>query len=171
MQVNLMDVMSRFHPGIQCETSNPNDYSLINWLNTATENIPTEELLLEQKLALEKEIRIEELSKQCESTILQGFESSALGTTHKYDSDVYDQINLMGSWLICLNISGSIPYACKDIATGLKTYETHTAAQMAQVLSDGATFKLLYLQTFNALRDQVNACTSHSEIYQVVWPY
>lgn len=87
--------------------------------------------------------RISELSLDCETAIVNGFTSSALGTAHRYQSDRDDQLNLIGA----AHPGVDMPFKCAD-ADGAWAYRHHTAAQLQQVLSDGAAVKLTHLQAF-----------------------
>lgn len=100
--------------------------------------------------------RIAALSADCESAIIGGFVSDALGTPHTYQSDRDDQTNLLGSHATATATGQSVPHKCQD-AAGVWAYRLHTPAQMTQVLSDGAAVKLAHLRYFGALRDQVQA--------------
>lgn len=115
---------------------------------------------------------IDSLSETCEQYIMAGFVSSALGTPHFYDAELADQINLMGGFLITLTGAG-IPYAVRNINTGLKEYREHTQAQMTQVLADGAQWKLYYLNLFHQKRNYITSIphsdTAVDEIVAVTW--
>lgn len=112
--------------------------------------------VLEDALIIEnaKIFKIKELNDLCESNIVAGFTSTALGTEHTYQSDRDDQINLMG--MVIDNIDSV--FKCLDnLAGNTWAYRVHTAAQLAAVLSDGKAMKLTYLQTFNDQQVQVQA--------------
>jgi hypothetical protein len=98
-------------------------------------------------------LRIATLSADCEAAITGGFMSEALGTPHAYQSDRDDQLNLVGA----VSANADIPFKCLDGNTGIWAYRPHTAAQLKQVLADGAAVKLQHLQRFGLLRDQVQS--------------
>lgn len=175
MRITLIDTIATLHPSISCHSvGDPDTYSSIDWGELPLEEIPTETTLRQEQLALYKQAKIAELSESCRLAIVGGFSSSALGTPHVYDSDIEDQINLAGAFIVTLpsaaNPDGStVPYACRNATTLIKSYITHTHVQMQQVLQEGAAFKLALLQHFNGLRDQVNASTSVSEVLGFEW--
>lgn len=108
--------------------------------------------------------RIDALSTQCEAEIVSGFESSALGDPHLYQSDRDDQLNLVGA----AATATAMPYKCQDGA-GVWGYRLHTATQLAQVLTDGAARKLALLQRYTTLKEQVEAATDTAAVDAVVW--
>lgn len=124
-----------------------------------------------------KEQKIAELSSHCEMIVTQGFKSNALGYDHIYDSEVVDQINIIGT----VNASAptpdnpygiSLPYAVRPIENDIvqpKIYKIHSHFQLRKALADGALFKLGCLQRFNALRDYVNSLNTNEEVLNVTW--
>lgn len=96
--------------------------------------------------------KVSELSGACEADIVSGFTSSALGTECTYQSDRDDQLNLIGA----VSSGVDMTFKCKD-SSGVWDYRTHTAAQLQQVMSDGASVKHTKLNRFNQLRADVNA--------------
>lgn len=110
-----------------------------------------------------KEKKIQDLDNSCESEILAGFESSALGTPHFYQSSRDDQMNLIG-----LVATGDDDlFKCDDYTS--IAYRLHTAAQLKQVIVDGKNIKLTILTKFNTLKGQVLAATTQAEIDAIVW--
>jgi hypothetical protein len=103
--------------------------------------------------------RITALSTACEVAIVSGFTSDALGTSHTYQSDRDDQLNLIGA----VSAAADMPFKCAD-ATGAWGYRLHTAAQLRQVLNDGAAVKLTHLQTFGIKRTQVDAIVADATL-------
>lgn len=119
---------------------------------------------MKEVLTLDKiqEKKILELSQACEAEIVSGFTSNALGTTHTYQSDRDDQLNLIG--MVTANVDDF--FKCHDGAGW--SYKLHTIAQLKQVLTDGKNTKLASLQRFNSLKEQVLSSTE-SEIELIVW--
>ncbi|MDI7165963.1 hypothetical protein [Leptospira santarosai] len=113
-----------------------------------------------EKLRVELKSRV---SSICSAKIISGFESDALGSAHYYDSNVDDQLNLIG--LVSLN--ASVQQKCADIQNGVKTYREHTAEQIRQVLADGAILKSIYLQRSAALKKEIGNAKSLSELEQI----
>jgi hypothetical protein len=117
------------------------------------------ELLAEAKL-----VRTAGINTACAAEITGGFVSNALGTPHTYDSDDTDQLNLIGA----AGTGVDTLYKCTD-AAGFKDFRLHTAAQIKQVLEDGAMVKLLALQKAAVLKAQVAAAGTVVEVEAVVW--
>lgn len=125
--------------------------------------------LLETKIS-----KINELSLACKNDIISGFESSALGTPHIYDSEEVDQLNLVGSVATTAPTPDtpagySIYYAVRDVNTNEKSYQLHTHGQLRQVLADGAQRKLFLLQKFATKRAIVEAQTTVSGVNAITW--
>ncbi|MDO6383411.1 hypothetical protein [Leptospira santarosai] len=113
-----------------------------------------------EKLRVELKGRV---SSICSAKVISGFESDALGSAYYYDSNVDDQLNLIG--LVSLN--ASVQQKCADIQNGVKTYREHTAEQIRQVLADGAILKSIYLQRSAALKKEIGNAKSLSELEQI----
>lgn len=114
-----------------------------------------------EKLRSEK---IAELSTACGRFITSGFTSNALGAPYTYDSDLESQLNLAGA----AELNTTIPYTCAD-ADGVKTARSHSAAQIHQVLMDGATIKINALAKFRTLKDEALAATTADQIISLKW--
>lgn len=95
--------------------------------------------------------KVREINEACESAITSGFWSSALGTQHRYDSLLQDQLNLTGAV-----IAGEpSPYPYRD-EQGVKIFHTHTAEQLRQVSNDFTLYKFGLLQLANELKEQLD---------------
>ena len=105
-----------------------------------------------------------ELGAACQAEIVAGFSSAALGAEHTYDSKLEDQINLVGA----AALAGPVAYTCTDGA-GVKTSRAHTAAEIAQVLADGAALKIGYLARFRDLQAQVMAAPDAAALDLIAW--
>lgn len=109
--------------------------------------------------------KISELSVHCQKIIINGFQSDALGSTHIYDSEEVDQLNIIGSVSMISPTYGhpegyTTYYAVRPIQDGItqpKEYKIHTYAQLRKAMTDGAMYKLGCLQRFNVLRDYINS--------------
>lgn len=117
-------------------------------------------------LALAKNRQSLILERACAAEIVAGFESTALGSVHRYDSAETDQLNLIGA----AQLGVALQYRCTEVATsGIKQHRLHTHAQIAQVLADGATIKMTLLQTLAAKRAQVEAAQTIEDIEAITW--
>lgn len=108
-----------------------------------------------EKLNAAQSAKIAEINAACESAIVSGFTSDALGSTHTYRSRRDDQINLMGA----AQSGAATKFKCAD-SSGVWALRDHTAAQIKQVFADGVARKLALIEQSNALTDQVDAITS-----------
>lgn len=95
----------------------------------------------------------------CEATITAGFLSSALGTPHRYSSQLDDQLNLTGAILRGLEM----PYACRD-EQGVRAFRLHTAEQLRQVGDDFTLHKLQLLQHANELKQQLDLALAADDL-------
>lgn len=163
--VTYIEAISAFYPNYQVSAIS-NEYADINWGT----NAPILQSVLDSKiLEITKNKKIQELSDKCEAAIIAGFESSAVGEPHVYDSEAVDQINLIGAVASTAPTPAEpmgypIYYACRDVTTGAKEYHEHTHFQLRQVLADGAQVKLTHLQAFHMKRMMVMAATTLEQI-------
>ncbi|MGY2137768.1 DUF4376 domain-containing protein [Pseudomonas reactans] len=95
--------------------------------------------------------KVESLNRSCESAIISGFWSGALGEQYQYSSQLDDQLNLTGAILAGVDAS----YPCRD-ESGIKEFRAHSAAQIRQVGDDFTQFKLQLLQKANQLKQQLD---------------
>jgi len=100
-------------------------------------------------------IKIAEINAATRLTIVSGFTSDALGTTHLYQSEQEDQLNLAG---IAGNGQDRV-FKCSSDDGVTWSYQMHTAAQLNQVASDGIDFKTAALVAGESAKNQVRALT------------
>ena len=139
-----------------------NAYNNIEWVSG--DPLPSEQQLIEAYISNFKLEKIASLSLECEEQIIAGFESSALGSPHYYDSEIVDQMNLIGAVSTIAPMTNMpdgfvIEYACRPVVNTIKQsklYINHTYAQLRAVMYDGAVFKLTKLQNFNNIRNYIN---------------
>lgn len=106
-----------------------------------------------------------EIRAACTVAIEAGFDSSALGDPHHYPSKRgEDQVNLVGA----VATGGDIGFPCRDSA-GKWQRKLHTAAQIAQVLADGATLKQQYLERYDVKTAEIDAAADETEINLISW--
>lgn len=116
-------------------------------------------LSLDEQLVQEHAAKVQELSAACEAAITSGFTSDALGTLHRYDSQLEDQINLTSA---LLNDQPTL-YPCRD-DSGAKQFLEHTPEQLRAVSSAFAAFKLKLLQQNNVLKEQADQALAGGEL-------
>ena len=118
-------------------------------------------------LAEARQAQIAALEVQADAEINSGFESSALGAKHQYDSE---QHNI--DWIQAAVLRGAAAkITCddlKDTATS-KVPRQHTAAQCKTVLTDGMAALFKHKTKFRKLRDQVNAATDVAAVEAIQW--
>lgn len=103
----------------------------------------------------------------CQSTIIGGFQSIALGTVHRYASPLDDQVNLLGM-VLC---NADCDYPCYDGA-GIKAFRPHTAEQLRLVGDDLARFKQACLKQANTLKlalDEARKAKDVSALQAITW--
>ena len=121
----------------------------------------------ETELAAAQHIRIEVLEAKTATEIQSGFESSALGAAHTYDSE---QHNI--DWIQAAVLAGTKTRITCDDGKGAATSKTpreHTAAQCKTVLDDGMAALLSHKTKFRTLRDQVNAAADVAAVEAIKW--
>jgi hypothetical protein len=118
-----------------------------------------------QLLAAAQAAQIQQLSDACAAQIISGFVSSALGITHTYPSSPTDQSNLIG---VVASGVATAPFWCAD-PNGNWALVSHTAAQLKQVLIDGATDRVAYSVKLDGLVKQIMACTTPAAVQAVTW--
>ena len=119
------------------------------------------------ELAAAQHTRIEVLEAKAAAEINSGFESSALGSKHQYDSE---QHNI--DWIQAAVLSGAAAKITCDDDKGAATSKTpreHTAAQCKTVLTDGMAALLVHKTKFRGLRDRVNAATDIAAVKAIKW--
>jgi len=163
MALNYLEALSEYFPGVEAYcTGDATDYtSLVFTKGSVTQADMDAAMLQGIKVA-----KIIEMSQACEAAIVNGFVSSALGVPKVYDSDRDSQMNLIG----VAAMNSDYYYSVRDPDSMVKTYELHTAAQIKQVLADGAAIKLGHMSLFNDLRNQIYAMTTIEEVNAVTWP-
>lgn len=119
-----------------------------------------------------KQSKIESLNVDCGLEIIGGFKSNALGSYKWYQSKQNDQLNLIGVVTAGVDTVFKCGVEDADFATNgiiVWSYETHTVAQLAQILKDGASFKQVILAKFYTLKAQVESAGDEAGIEAVVW--
>ncbi|MEO9387141.1 hypothetical protein [Chromobacterium phragmitis] len=105
----------------------------------------------------------------CESAIISGFASSALGARHEYGSTVPDQNNLLSALNAAQGQASSWTTPLWCAAEAAWRYLPHSASQVQQVNRDWVDFRTSLQQRHADLVGQVMAATSVAEILRVEW--
>lgn len=116
--------------------------------------------------------RIATLRAACEASILGGFVSEALGSSHTYPSDIKAQINLMGSvtdsLIPSLPADWQTPFWVCDEAGSWK-WEMHNAAQIQQAGRDGKANVVSNQTKLDDLTSAVTAAKTKKAVEAVAW--
>ena len=129
----------------------------LNWPNTF---VPYVAPVVPLTLAELQANQVAAISMACQSQIVGGFSSSALGSDHTYPSGAIDQANMnanvVSSLLPNLPANWTTQQVCAN-SNGVWAYRAHTAAQIRQVGDDGKAAILACLLKNDSLRSQINA--------------
>ena len=116
---------------------------------------------------------IETLRAACETAIISGFKSNALGNTHTYPSDIKAQINLMGS--VTDSIMPNLPanwttpfWVCNSM--GVWNWEMHDAAQIQQAGRDGKAHVVSCQVLLAELTATVLTTATAEAVASIIWP-
>ena len=91
------------------------------------------------------------------------FSSSALGEPHLYRTELDARLDLLGAGVL----GTSIDYSCRRASDGVKASFTHTAAQMAQVLSEGAAWREWLVRRLNEKLAAIEAATTADAVLAI----
>lgn len=111
-----------------------------------------------------KKAKIAQLNATCDS-LLTSFCSTALGEEHIYDGSLKDQINLIGA----VNMGVDMPFRCRKATSETKENIPHTKEQLAQVFSDGSSYKTDIINRCGALKSYVLSLNDIESIQEVSW--
>jgi hypothetical protein len=113
-----------------------------------------------------------ELAGACANTIVSGYSSEALGTSHFYPSKTTDQINMMGSvtssLLPSLPADWSTPFWCAD-ENGEWAFRDHSPSQIQQAGADGKRHIVDCQGKLEALTREVMEAADAEALSAVVW--
>lgn len=93
------------------------------------------------------------------------FSSDALGSTYWYTSDHESQVNLIGATIAGMDLN----YRCSTTKGGTKTFQAHTAAQIATVFGDGLSYKYAAIVKLAGLENDIANATTQAELDAVQW--
>lgn len=130
----------------------------VDWLEMALAEKHIDEI------NIAKNKKILRIKTQCSLAITSGFSSNALGKLHTYPSDRDDQINLAKY----VQTGSEVEFKCTD-ENGVTEFRIHTAAQLKEVLDDGAKFSLAALKRCEVLKQQVQSCLTLEDVDAVTW--
>ena len=118
-------------------------------------------------LAEAQQAQIDKLKAAAETAIQGGFESSALGAMHKYDSEQHNV-----DWIQAAAVAATATQMTCDDLKGTATSKAprqHTAEECKTVLRDGMAVMLRRKTKFRRLREHVNAATDIAAVKAIKW--
>ncbi|MGE0487326.1 MAG: hypothetical protein AB7Q81_24440 [Gammaproteobacteria bacterium] len=120
-----------------------------------------------RELAKVKVSRVRDLEREFDRDLNAGFESSALGTPYRYDSEVHNRENLIGA----VAAGEDTPYTCDDLQgqPDSKVPRVHTPAQLLIVLRDGKAVKQALIAKLRDKRSMVEAAGTAEAVAMVSW--
>jgi hypothetical protein len=121
----------------------------------------SESVLLAEAKALRKIL----LTNQCNTEIISGFSSSALGSDYSYKSGEKDQLDLAVSVLS----GNTCNYLCSSDAGANYAYVSHTNAELKNVLSDFQAFKMGLISTLETKKTQVDNAETVNTVNAINW--
>ena len=152
----------------QALSSDPNSYRY----DTNSKTVVAVTLTTAEKLADAQTAKISELTNACQTAIVGGYSSSALGSAHTYPSKPTDQANMTASVLSSLlpgvSSTWETMFWCAD-SSGNWAYVSHTASQIQQAGSDGKTFIQSQQAKLEGLKQQVAAATTVAAVQAITW--
>ena len=119
-----------------------------------------------------KAAKLTALTAACAAEIVDGYQSSALGSDHTYPAKPTDQINMLGSvtasLLPGLAADWTTPFWCAD-ATGTWSFQMHTAAQIQAAGADGKAAVATAQTKLATLSAQTSAAKAQSDLDAIAW--
>ena len=103
------------------------------------------------------------MQSECQSAIVGGFTSSALGSPYSYPSDPVTQTNIM-----LATIAGGSLW-CQP-SGGKWAYTAHTATEAQAVRASLAAWIQAQQTTYAGLLTNINAATTVAGVQAVAWP-
>ena len=117
-------------------------------------------------------IKSTQILAACGAQILSGFDSTALGATHRYPAKMTDQQNLASSVLASL-LPGlpsdwTTPFWCAD-GDGVWLFRSHTGAQIQQVGQDAKAAILYAMGKNEQLQSVIAEAETIAELEVITW--
>jgi len=175
MAINYLDLIGEFYPDTQVYTAgDPTDYASIVWIDPVVTQADLDVTYL-TKIKTEKIILFSETARD---EVVDGFNSSALGFVHLYDSEPEDQLNLIGATAT----EGDVYFSCYPSAQGYQVTNlggavvgtdatglaNNTTTYNCEVQIDGASTYLSVagqdVQTYDALIAELNLDADFSAV-------
>ena len=114
--------------------------------------------------------RVSQLRAACQSAIVTGFNSAALGSVHTYPSTETDQRNLsdVATAAGAATAGWTTPLWCE--VAGAWALTPHTATQVQQVMADWIAYRVAQQQRLVTLLGQITSASDPITLAAVTWP-
>lgn len=109
--------------------------------------------------------KIEDINQAAGDELIGGFWSNGSGQNCFYDTDIEDQLNMIGAVLA----NEDTYYRCFVEGIEEKQWVPHTAAQLRQVFDDGKLWKTQILQKASQLKSLAKSATTFAELDSIQW--
>jgi len=164
MSVDYSSVLRTKYPNTKWSGSGKS-YNSIKFISNPVPKADLDLLMPEVELLLIKQTAIKRLNAGYDKYVRSGYESSALGTPHRYHSTIEAQTDFNTLLVIAINniAVGPYNYICEEVSSGITLPRAHTLAQLKLVAKDGYLFKE---SAFNKLIQQITALDTMSAVQQ-----
>lgn len=122
-------------------------------------------------LASAKATQTSDLSGDCQTAIMAGFSSSALGSVHSYPSALTDQLNMQTALAASQGQATAWTSNLWCGTDGMWSFAPHTADQLLQVNADFVTARTAAQSKYAGLIAQVNAADTNTveAVQSIIW--
>ena len=129
------------------------------------ETVPENAYLEQPKEPLHevKRSKIDMMKDCCNRDIVKGFVSNAVGKDYIYQSDIYDQINLMG------HVLGEEPVELECFDGDEWVLFEHDQEQLKNVLKDMNKTKSLYVKKYKHLKQLISDAENLEDVESIEW--
>ncbi len=121
-------------------------------------------------LSTSQQIARDRIKKSCNNAIITGIESSVLGISHHYPTELTDQQNLSGlvTETLLSNPPSEFKFWCKD-GNGKWSRKAHTSTQIQQLGKAVASHVKTQQTQYEIKLGEIALATSQTELDLVVW--
>lgn len=134
--------------------------------NTQTFSAPADAASLQTA----RDEKIAQLQLTASAEIEAGYTSNALGSSHYYESQLINQVNLLMQLdVLRRSILSWVDWTCVDVRTGIKDTRPHSLTQLQKVLDDGVVANAQIRSKYRSLVNQVLQANTVAAIESVSW--
>lgn len=156
MSADYSEILERKHPLVKWSGSGAT-YDRIEWIDSPISKADLDALRPAVEFELALDAAYARLIAGYENVTSQGFASNALGKPHWYSAKMEHQVDLIGALVTSqIDNDSTFPFPCVDLCTTpqQQRIELHDDKQIADVMKDGAKYKVLL---FAVLESQLAA--------------